>query len=115
MAAGIDLDVEHGGAAEGIHISNAAGLWQIVVFGFAGLKTALQCDLLTFEPRLPAQWSRLAFPVAWKGARVSVEISREKLAVVNRGDVPLPVCIRGETRTLDIGQTEIWMLSTPSR
>ncbi len=114
-AAAVDLDVEHGGAAEGIHISNAAGLWQIVVFGFAGLKTALQSDLLTFEPRLPAQWSRLAFPVAWKGARVSVEISREKLAVVNRGDVPLPVCIRGDTRTLDVGQAESWALSTPSR
>ncbi|MBU0616438.1 MAG: glycoside hydrolase family 65 protein, partial [Planctomycetes bacterium] len=115
MAAGIDLDVEQGGAAEGIHISNAAGLWQIAVCGFAGMKTALQSDLLTFEPRLPAQWSRLAFPVAWKGAQVSVEITRAKLAVANRGKVPLPARARGETRTLDVGQTETWTLPTPSR
>jgi len=110
MAAGIDLDVEHGGAAEGIHISNAAGLWQIAVFGFAGMKTALQTDVLMFEPHLPAQWSRLAFPVAWKGARVYVDIARDKLSVANRGEVAVPVRVRGEARTLDPGQTEDWPL-----
>ena len=110
MAAGIDLDAERGGAAEGIHISNAAALWQIAVFGFAGMKTALQSDLLTFDPRMPSQWSRLAFPVAWKGTHVSVEITREQLSVANRGEVPLQVRARDETRALDVSQTEIWTL-----
>jgi trehalose/maltose hydrolase-like predicted phosphorylase len=108
LAAGIDLDVEQGGAAEGIHISNAAGLWQIAVFGFAGMKTALQSDVLTFEPRLPAQWSRLAFPIVWKGARVFVDITRGNLSVANRGAVPVPVRVHDETRTLAPGQTEEW-------
>jgi trehalose/maltose hydrolase-like predicted phosphorylase len=109
-AASIDLEVEHGGAAEGVHISNAAGLWQIAVFGFAGMRTALQTDVLTFEPRLPAQWSRLAFPVVWKGARVLVDITRDRLSVVNRGEVAVPVRVRDETRTLEPGQTEDWPL-----
>lgn len=110
VAANRDLDVEHGGGAEGIHISNAAGLWQIAVFGFAGMKTALQSDVLTFEPRLPAQWPRLEFPLAWKGARIYVEITRNRLAATNRGEVAVPVRVCDEMRTLAAGQTETWAL-----
>jgi kojibiose phosphorylase len=111
-SAGIDLDVEHGGAAQGIHIANAAALWQTVVFGFAGMRTAMQAEVLTLAPRLPAAWKRLAFPVAWKGGRVGVEITADGVVVTNRGRETLGVCVNGETRELEGGETASWSKGT---
>jgi kojibiose phosphorylase len=99
-AAATDLDVERGGAAEGIHIANAALLWQTAVFGFAGMHTAMQSDVLTIRPLLPATWTRLAFPIVWKGRRAYVGISRDEVTVTNRSDKPLEVCVGRERRTI---------------
>jgi trehalose/maltose hydrolase-like predicted phosphorylase len=108
QAAGIDLDVQGGGAAEGIHISNATLLWQAAIFGFAGMRTALQSEVLAFEPRLPTAWSRLAFPIKWRGGSVCVEITPGQVAVTNRGDEALDVCVGRETRTVAVRDTQLW-------
>ncbi len=107
-AKAIDLDIEHGGAAEGIHIANAGAVWQMAVFGFAGMRTAMQADVLTFAPRLPAAWSRLAFPIVWKGAAAYVDIGRDGVTVTNRGGRPLEVCVGREPRTIRPGERALW-------
>lgn len=99
----IDLDVAHGGAAEGVHIAAAGLLWQMAVLGFAGLRTALQAEMLTLHPRLPGAWKRLAFPLVWRGQPVRVEISPGCVRVTNRGDEPLAVRVAGDQRTLPAG------------
>ncbi|NQT92415.1 MAG: glycoside hydrolase family 65 protein [Lentisphaerae bacterium] len=104
MSADKDLDIEHGGAAEGIHIAGCGANWQIAVFGFAGLKTAMQADLLTLAPHLPTRWQRLAFPIVWKGVPLHVDISPERCTVTNRGQSPLTVRIWDETRDVPAGQ-----------
>ncbi len=48
-----DLDLASGGAAEGVHIAGAGINWQMVVFGFAGMKTALASPHFSLAPRLP--------------------------------------------------------------
>ncbi|MFQ5807457.1 MAG: glycosyl hydrolase family 65 protein [Phycisphaerae bacterium] len=110
-ATGVDLNVERGGAAEGVHIANAATVWQMAVFGFAGMQTAMQADVLTFQPRLPSGWSRLAFPIAWKGGRVYVEITQEQVTVTNRGGEALRVGVSRETREIDSEETQVWTSS----
>jgi len=107
-AKAIDLDIEHGGAAEGIHIANAGAVWQMAVFGFAGMRTAMQADVLTLSPRLPAAWSRLAFPIVWKGAAAYVDVERDGVTVTNRGSRPLEVCVHGEPRTIPPGGRTLW-------
>jgi trehalose/maltose hydrolase-like predicted phosphorylase len=107
-ARAIDLDIEHGGAAEGIHIANAAAVWQMAVLGFAGMRTAMQADVLTLDPRLPAAWSRLAFPIVWKGAAAYVDIGRDGVTVTNRGGVPMEVCVWDERRTLGPQELGTW-------
>jgi kojibiose phosphorylase len=109
-SAEIDLDVEHGGAAEGIHIACAGANWQVAVLGFAGLATALQSDHLLLRPRLPRAWSRLAFPLVWKGCPVSVDIIPGVTTVSNRGAAPLPVTVGGETREIPPGAS--WQFRT---
>jgi len=110
QAKAIDLDIEHGRAAEGIHIANAGAVWQMAVFGFAGMRTAMQADVLTLSPRLPVAWSRLAFPVVWKGAAAYVDIEPDGVTVTNRGSRPLDVCVHGEPRTIPPGERALWKL-----
>lgn len=55
------IDLEGMGASEGIHIANAGGLWQTVVFGFAGLKSLMWSDHVELHPCLPSHWNRVQF------------------------------------------------------
>lgn len=93
QARAIDLDTANGGAAEGIHIANAGAVWQMVVLGFAGMRTALESETLTFEPRLPATWRRLRFPLAWRGRRLRVEITGQEVSVELQSGDDLDVVI----------------------
>ncbi len=71
-AALVDLEDGRGNAAEGIHAGSAGGLWQAVVFGFAGLR--LTPEGYTLNPRLPSSWQRLAFNFRHRGLEVRIDL-----------------------------------------
>ncbi len=66
------LDVRHN-AGDGIHGASAGGLWQAVVFGFAGLTVTGEGP--TTVPMLPASWQRVAFTVTVRGQRHRLEVT----------------------------------------
>ncbi|MGB9776884.1 MAG: beta-phosphoglucomutase [Anaerolineae bacterium] len=72
-AALTDLEDLRGNTADGFHAATAGGLWQALVFGFAGLE--VRDGHFTLAPRLPPHWRRLAFSVRIRGQRVEVDIS----------------------------------------
>ncbi|MCC6357644.1 MAG: glycoside hydrolase family 65 protein [Phycisphaerales bacterium] len=90
----LDLDTDGGGAAEGIHIAAAGAVWQMIVFGFAGVRTAVQCGTAaeggvgapTVRPQLPDAWKRVSFGLDWRGTRYEFNITRTR-ADVRRKDV----------------------------
>ena len=108
---GLDLDLEHGGAAEGVHIANAGAVWQMLVYGFAGLQTALEVEDLTLEPRLPANWRRLAMNLCWKGTPVRVSVTAGEVAITNQGERPVLANVFGQMLTVEPGTTA----TTPTR
>jgi beta-phosphoglucomutase len=60
----VDLEDLRGNAAEGIHGACAGGVWQAIVFGFAGLRptpTGFRAN-----PQLPPGWTRLKFRLQWQ-------------------------------------------------
>lgn len=69
-----DLSLKKKGAAEGIHIANCGGLWQLIVYGFAGVTGAMWSDTLQLRPRLPEGWEKLCFRLAWRGERYEVTV-----------------------------------------
>ncbi|MBC8448103.1 MAG: glycoside hydrolase family 65 protein, partial [Chloroflexi bacterium] len=71
-AALVDLEDVRGNAAEGIHGASAGGVWQALVFGFAGLR--LTAEGYTLNPRLPSAWRRLAFSFQHHGLEVRVDL-----------------------------------------
>ncbi|MBM4142426.1 MAG: glycoside hydrolase family 65 protein [Lentisphaerae bacterium] len=107
-SAAIDLDTDHGGAAQGIHIAGAAGNWQVLVLGFAGMRTALQSNVLSFNPKLPAHWTKLAFPIVWKGTPVHVEMERGRTKVTNRGSQTLDISVAGRIARVAPGECGEW-------
>jgi trehalose/maltose hydrolase-like predicted phosphorylase len=76
-AALVDLEDVRGNASEGIHGASAGGVWQAVVFGFAGLR--LTPEGYTLNPWLPASWRRLAFGFRHHGLQVRIDIPGDAL------------------------------------
>jgi kojibiose phosphorylase len=70
-----DLYDVRGNASDGIHGASAGGLWQAVVFGFAGVH--LEDGGFAVHPRLPDAWRRLAFTFSFHGKRYFVDIARQ--------------------------------------
>lgn len=98
QAAEIDLGNNMGNAAGGVHAAAIGGLWQAVVFGFAGLQT--RTEGLRFTPHLLAHWRKLAFPLQWRGRRLRVSIDHTQIEVVVAGNEPLPVSVGASSETL---------------
>jgi kojibiose phosphorylase len=96
QAAEIDLGNNMGNAAGGVHAAAIGGLWQAMVFGFAGLEACT--DALSLNPRLLPQWKRVTFPLQWRGRklRVSLEPSAVRV-VIEEGADPLKLQLSGGT------------------
>ena len=72
LAARADLGDVRGNASDGVHGASAGGLWQALVFGFAGVR--FDGDVVTTEAHLPAHWRRLAFSIVHRGRTVEVDL-----------------------------------------
>ena len=75
-AAITDLQNNRLNTKDGIHGASAGGLWQAVIFGFAGL--VLKPEEYYFSPQLPVHWNRLAFALHFRGQDLWVEIQPDK-------------------------------------
>ena len=112
----VGLDLRVGSATEGIHAACAGGNWQAAVFGFAGVQTRMQSDILHIDPHLPRRWSALKFPLVWRGQRLRVTIEREiehqierdRVTVEHRGDQPLDARILGQLARLTPGRKHVF-------
>ncbi len=74
----IDMSLVKKGAAEGMHIANCGGLWQFIVYGFAGLKSAMWSGEIVLEPHLPENWVKLEFTIEWHGKQYGIAITKDK-------------------------------------
>lgn len=68
----IDLSDNMGNAAGGIHAGSLGGLWQAVVFGFAGLH--LTDHGPKHHPHLPPHWNRLSMQFRWQSQSHHLEV-----------------------------------------
>ena len=103
---GNDLDVEHEGAAEGIHIAGSGMNWQMMVFGVAGILNALQSDIFTIQPHLPKQWNKVSFPFVWKGQSLYITLQASKTSIKNKSNSSIDVVVAGKKATIAAGKEE---------
>jgi len=75
IAASIDLDDLTDSTASGLHLATMGGLWQALVFGFAGVRP--RGDALVVDPRLPPEWAALELRIRFRGLPLRLRIDRE--------------------------------------
>jgi trehalose/maltose hydrolase-like predicted phosphorylase len=98
QAAEIDLGNNMGNAAGGVHAAAIGGLWQAMVFGFAGLQ--MSSDGLTLSPMLLPHWRRLAFPLEWRKRKLRVCIEPSTMRVTLQGPEPLNLRLTAGSQVL---------------
>lgn len=59
----------------------AFGVWQCTIYGFGGLR--MLDGKLRIRPRLPKGWDKLRYTLLWKGQKLQVTVTQEKLTVQN--------------------------------
>jgi trehalose/maltose hydrolase-like predicted phosphorylase len=89
LAANFEFNNTNQDTHHGIHIGNCGGIWQALVFGFAGLRT--DGPGLTLDPVLPAEWQALRFRVLFRGAWLRFEVRHDSVAVEAPADNAGPV------------------------
>ena len=90
----VDLADLHSNASDGVHVASAGGVWTALVNGFGGMRD--HGGGLSFDPRLPADWPELSFPLAWWGSQIRVTITREQITIVLESGEPVELSVRGE-------------------
>ncbi|RZN36646.1 MAG: glycoside hydrolase family 65 protein [Methanosarcinales archaeon] len=97
-----DLSDNYGNVKHGIHAASLGGVWQAVVFGFAGVRmksgNGKTSEILAVNPRLPENWTHLQFNLCWQGFKLELDISAGNVGIFfeSAGDgVTVPVDIEG--------------------
>jgi trehalose/maltose hydrolase-like predicted phosphorylase len=96
IACRIDLDDLTGTTSGGLHLAAMGGVWQALVYGFAGLRA--RPGALELDPVLPARWNRLEVRVQHQGVRVRVSMGHANIEVTTDGDLALRVAGAGSHR-----------------
>ncbi|MGP9537724.1 glycoside hydrolase family 65 protein [Brachybacterium sp. AOP43-C2-M15] len=91
----VDLGNLHHNTGDGVHIASAGGVWNALVHGFGGMRH--DDGRISFDPRLPADWPELSFPLTVRGSRFRVRLVRDEISfTLEHGDAT-EVTVRGET------------------
>lgn len=72
-------------AGDGIHAASLGGVWQALIFGFAGFQ--LTATGFEFSPRFPAHWTRLAFALQVRGQTYWIELNPHGVVSITRRTV----------------------------
>ena len=99
-AAFIDLLNLQKNTREGIHAANAGGVWQTVVFGFAGVSIDKD-GAFVINPTMPKEWEGLSFKIHYYGAWLEICIGADNHVEVKRlAGEEIVVKANGETMTI---------------
>lgn len=97
----VDLADLHNNSSDGVHVASAGGVWSSLVSGFGGMRD--YDGKLSFDPRLPAEWTKLAFNLTWHGSKLVVRVRTNEFSVeVLEGDA-VAFSVRGTDYTVEAG------------
>ena len=82
-AALLDLWNIQGNTREGIHAANTGGVWQTVVFGFAGLSLDENGEL-HLQPHMPKEWEELQFSIMHRGEATEITIKGDNSYTIRK-------------------------------
>ncbi|GAA3941451.1 glycoside hydrolase family 65 protein [Microbacterium soli] len=105
----VDLGDLHHNAADGVHVASAGGVWTALVSGFGGMRD--HDGVLSFDPRLPADWPELSYPLQWQGSRLLITLTADALRVEVRSGEPVDFWVRGERHRASVAEPAVVALA----
>jgi trehalose/maltose hydrolase-like predicted phosphorylase len=82
LARCIDMDDLTRTTAAGLHLGALGGLWQALVFGFAGVRVLRPDDkALVVDPRIPPQWRELRLRLRWHCTPIALRCREDAVHV----------------------------------
>ena len=97
--------------ADGLHLGALAGGWTAVINGLAGIRE--HASGLSFAPRLPDGIERIAFPLAFRGRHVRVEITATDVTYALESGAALEVGHWGAALTIRPGEPAVAAIPEP--
>jgi len=107
-------DVQGGTTAEGIHLGAMAGTVDLVLRCLTGMRARGQ--VLRFDPAIPPEIKQLQFSVHYRGHRVELAFSEDRIEVSSRPGpaAPITVLVRDDTVDLHPGERHTFSLDHQS-
>jgi len=91
IALRLDLDDLTGMASSGLHLATLAGVWQALLFGFAGVRVV--SGALLIDPQLPLRWTSLHLRFGCLSRHIDLRIGHDSATITSSG----PVRVRTRT------------------
>jgi trehalose/maltose hydrolase-like predicted phosphorylase len=102
LACRLDLDDLTSTTAGGLHLATMGGVWQALVYGFAGVRP--EPGVLRIDPHLPTRWNTLEINLSHRNQRLRLTIGHDTITV--RAPAPVWVTVAGTgTHGLSAGET----------
>lgn len=98
----VDLADLHSNARDGVHIASTGGVWNALIYGFAGLRD--YGGVISFDPRLPEEWHAMSFPLLVRDSALRVRLESGRIGFELESGEPLEIAVRGETFTVTVGE-----------
>ena len=100
-------DIQGGTTPEGLHMGALGGLDELLLTRYAGIDTL--GETLSLDPCLPEELPSLRLPILYRGRRVELDLTRERVRICLDGDATahLVVVVQGTLHELAAGDTEI--------
>jgi len=105
----VDLGNLHHNSSDGVHVASAGGVWTALVSGFGGMRD--HDGLLSFDPRLPADWPELSYALQWHGSQLQVTVTREALRLEVRSGDPVDFSVRGVAYRASVAEPAVVALA----
>lgn len=95
----VDLADLHRNTTDGVHIASAGGVWNSLVYGFAGMRD--HEGVIVFDPRLPEEWEAISYTFRLRGSRIRVRVTAEQIEFALEEGEPRTVFVRGQEVLVD--------------
>ncbi len=89
----IDLTQKMNSSDAGIHSASYGGVWQCIVYGFAGIR--MIGNELHITPKFPKEINNLKFNFYYQGQKLSANISKNNISILNNGDKKVEIFFNG--------------------
>ncbi len=100
-------DIQGGTTPEGLHMGALGGLDELLLTRYAGIDTL--GETLRLDPCLPDELAGLRLAILYRGRRLALDLTRERLCISLDRDsaTPLEVVIQGTNHSVPSGDTEV--------